>query len=421
MKWVMEAREHVYKIISRFPSDLAEATKETAIDLLCEELKKIPVPVVGTVLSKTVRQAFKSKGAGGPNIEDVLHILRQMQLSDDDFLQGLSTIGEDIGRLDTLIQSVRNDIEVAKRELTVPRPIISEPEYKPSYPTFDNELWFGLMNMGGGAIKVPEIELVIESYEPETTVDYTVPAAPPLILRLKARLSPYIRHYPLLKLNNEPHRRFGPFSEGAEDVCIQMSSEANARYQVRVHIPYLDMATSAEGELIYPPPDKNPLEVSFPYAPGWDTSITPETMLARNAVLSEIITTFRKATSILEKVTPSDEPEKIENIDRDLREIGLFMGISTFPGLPHVLSAFTAPLAQMAHLEKRPDVFTVILKFAHQLIRCYPPDFPFEQPLVDTVCDIVRRPELANQVSQFFSEGDELTRQKCLDQILAML
>jgi hypothetical protein len=420
MKWITEARNHLQRIISGLPSDLAESARETALDLLCEELKKIPIPFVGTLLSKTVEKAFKSNGAEGPSIDDVLNILRQMQLSDDDFQRGLSSIGEDIGRLDTLIQSVKSAIEDTKRQLTVPKPIISEPEYKANYPFSDNELWFCLMNIGGGVIKVPEIELRIEDWDPEIKVDYTVPAAPPIILRLKVRLSPEVLYYPLLKINNEPHRRFGAFSDGAEDICIQMSSTANARYRVRIHVPYRDMSSGAEGNLIYPSPEKSPLEVSFSYAPGWDSSIAPDTMLGREEVLSEIITTFRKATSILEKETLSNERERVVKIDHELREVGLPMGISTFPGLTQVLSAFTPPLARMAQLENRTDVFPVILTLAHQLIR-YSPSGLHENPPVDALCDVVGRPDLANRISQLFAERDEPTRQRILDEILTKL
>lgn len=409
MHWVAEAREHVYKILSEFP----DAAKETAAELLSEELKKIPVPVIGTILSKAVKQATKSKDTGGPGIKDVIQMLQQMQASDDDFLQGLSTIGEDIDRLDALIQSVKAEIEAAKRELTTPKPIISEPNYVPKYPQADNELYFGLMNIGGGAIKVPEIHLIVESWEPEIIVDYTVPAAPPLFLRIKVRLSPDVSQYALLKLNNEPFRRFGPHSEGAEDVCIQMSSETNARYRVRIHVPYTDMATGQAGELIYPAPDQNPLETSFCYAPGWNSSITPANMLARQEILTEIISTFNKATQILEQATPSDNMEQRDLIDERLREIGFFMGVGF---MPQVLSRFIPPLTEIARIENRSDVVGIILKLAHQTMRYI--DMPIDQFAVDALCESTGRAETSKQIRRFFTEHDEANRQKYLAEII---
>lgn len=212
MEWVKEARKYVSEILSKIPGDLRVAARETAVDVLCDELRKIPVPVIGTLLSNVARQALKSKDTGGPGIEDILELLQEMQQSDDNFLSGLSTIGEDIDRLDTLIQAEASRIEAA---IKVPEPIISKPVYKPNYPVSDNELWFCLMNIGGGAIEVPEIELITESCEPEIKVDFTVPAAPPVFLRLKVKLSPHKQYYPLLKLNDEDFRRFGASGQGA--------------------------------------------------------------------------------------------------------------------------------------------------------------------------------------------------------------
>lgn len=106
-------------------------------------------------------------------------------------------------------QTILREIQDTRERLTVPKPTISQPDYIPSYPVQDNELRFGLMNIGGGAIIVPEIELITEGWEPEANVDYTVPAAPLPILRLKVELSPRKSLYPLLKLNDEPARRFG--------------------------------------------------------------------------------------------------------------------------------------------------------------------------------------------------------------------
>jgi hypothetical protein len=69
MNWVTESREHVKKALSRVPKLLFKVSKEFAVDLLCKELEKIPVPFIGTILSKLVKEAAKSESKGGPSSE----------------------------------------------------------------------------------------------------------------------------------------------------------------------------------------------------------------------------------------------------------------------------------------------------------------------------------------------------------------
>ncbi|OPY15846.1 MAG: hypothetical protein A4E69_00427 [Syntrophus sp. PtaB.Bin138] len=416
MEWLTEARKQVDGILSKFPRDLAEAAKETAVELLSEELKKIPVPLVGTILSKAVKQALKSRAAGGPGIGDVLELLQDMQRSDDDFLHGLTALGEDVDRLNALIGSVVKLVEETKSALTVPKLIISEPEYNPKYPVSDNELNFCLMNIGGGAVKVPEMNLIVEKCEPETKIDYTAPAAPPIFLRLKVRLSPNTLHYPLLQLNNEPFRRYGAHAEGAEDVCVQMSSETNARYYTRIRIPYKEMTTDQDKELVYPPLDKPPIPVSFPYAPCWDRHVTPDNMLGREAVLTEIINTFGIARLILEETSPSDDAAHYKLIDEKLHEIGFFMGLGY---LPYVLDRFIPPVARMIKAEKQYGALKVVLELTHQTMR-YPRGQFFGgggEEAIEALCDLVDKEDVKRQIREFFQKQDEQSRQEILTKV----
>ena len=420
MGWIEETRQYMGEIFSKLP-DLRVVGKEAAIELLISELDKIPIPLVGTLLSKMVKCAFESENEGGPEVGVVLEILQEMQESNDGFRAGLTQFGEDTNRLAKHIEYVGKLIAETKEKLTTPKLIISEPELQLHYPISDNEFSFGLMNIGGGALKVPEIEMRIENWEAETEVDYTIPAAPPQFLRLKVRLSPNRRHYPLLKLNNEPYRRFGAFSEGAEDICVQMSSETNARYQIRIQIPYKDADTGKEGKFLYPPTDEKPLEVPFCYAPGWSDDVMPETMLARAAVLSNIETTFSNVTLILAEATPSNNPEDLKIINEKINQTGIPIGIGDFPGLTTMLSVFTPPLARMAQLEHRPVVLQVILRFAHQLARYCPPDPMSGHPPIDALCEIVGKPELADDILMFFLEQDEFTRNESLTRIVSTI
>lgn len=414
MNWVTKARVQVKEILSDFSYDLAGAAKETAVELLCEELKKIPVPFVGTILSKAVKESLKSKGTGSPGINDVLEQLQRMQLSDDDFLQGLDALGEDVERLNVLIDTVIKLLEETKSELTVPKLIISDPDYRPNYPQSDNELLFCLMNIGGGAVKVPEIYLEFNKWEPETKVVYTVPAAPPIFLRLKVELSPGKSSYPLLQLNNQPFRRFGARSEGAEDIIIQMSSEKNALYHVRIRIPYKDIDTDQVKELVYPSLDKEPLLVSFPYAPGWDNRITPDNMLERGVVLTEIINTFSKAKLILEATEPSDDAAHHETIDKLLAGIGFYMGLGY---LPEVLNRFIPPVARMIEEENRPGARKVIFELVHQSMRYSKYPLRFEDQAIDSLCNMGCYVLHASQIREFFKQQNEQRRLKILTEI----
>ncbi len=416
MNWVTAARQHVSNTLSKFPKLLFKVSKDFAVDLLCKELEKIPVPFLGTIFSKLIREAAKSEDKGGPRLEDVLQRLQQMKVSDDSFLQGLSELGQDVDRLETIISSVRNDTEIARKR-TDPQLVVRDPEYKPKYPQADNELLFSLMNVGGGVIKVPAINLLVEKWEPETKVDYTAIAAPPLILRLKVKLSPDTALYPLLILNNEPYRRFGANSEGAEDICVQMSSEKNARYSVRIRIPYRDQASEQDGELLYPALDKPAILVSFPYAPGWDSKVTPDTMLERGAVLAEITSTFSRARLILEESVPSVNEAQRENLDQRIRETGFLMGSAY---IPYVLNRFIPPVTQMIKKENQLNSLKVILELIHQSMRYLEPSRPFDQFdtwAIDSLCNLFDKPEVANSVRAFFSQHDEQSRQKILAEI----
>lgn len=417
MDWVTETRKHLRKILPRYPKLFFKVFKGFTVDLLCKELEKTPVPFIGTILAKLVREAVESEKEGGPSLEDVLQRLQQMKVSDDSFRQGLDEFGQDMDRLETIISSVRNDTEIIRKR-TEPKLVIRDPEYKPNYPQADNELLFSLMNIGGGVIKVPEINLLVEKWEPETNVNYTAIAAPPLILRLKVRLFPDTTLYPLLKLNDEPYRRFGANSEGAEDICVQMSSEKNARYAVRIRIPYRDQASEQDGELIYPALNEPAMLVSFPYAPGWDSRVTPENILERSVVLAKIINTFNRVRSILEESEPSESDAQLQNLDQRIRETGFDMGLAY---IPYVLNRFIPPLAQMIKDENQISSLKIVLELAHQSMRYLDISgsfVQFEPFSIDSLCNLVDRSEVADNVRAFFGQKDEQSRQKILAEIL---
>lgn len=412
MEWVTLARKHVKKTMARFPKLFFKVSKDFATDLLCKELEKVPVPFVGTILSKMVKDAVNPEDKGGPGLKEVLEELHRMKISDDNFVQGLAR-KEDVSRLETIIGQ---ELGTLKETLTKPVLAVRYPEYRAEYPQSENELLFSLMNIGSGAVKVPEIYLSIEKWEPETKVDFTAMAAPPMLLRLQVMLSPDNAKYPLLQLNNQPYRRFGAYSEGAEDVCIQMSSEKNARYRVRIRIPWKDFATDQEAELLYPPANQPPLLVSFVYAPGWNNTITPANMLERRKVLDEIIRAFQNVTAILKASVITEIDEQFEHINQRLRETGFGMGLEY---MPFVLNRFIPPVAEMIRLENQMDTLNAVLELVHQTLR-FPESvvhFGFDEQTIDALCELFSKPEISKQIHRFFAEPDEHQRSALLAKI----
>ena len=412
MEWVSLARKHVKKTMARFPKLFFKVSKDFATDLLCKELEKVPVPFVGTILSKMVKDAVNPEDKSAPGLKAVLNELHHMKISDDNFVQGLAR-KEDITRLETIIGQ---ELGALKETLTKPLLVVKYPEYRPDYPQTDNELFFSLMNIGSGAVKVPEVYLNVEKWEPETKVDFTAMGAPVEILRLKVMLSPNKAKYPLLQLNNQSYRRFGAYSEGAEDVCIQMSSEKNARYHVRIRIPYKDLATDQEAELLYPPASQPPLLVAFSYAPGWNNTITPDNMLVRGQVLNEIIRAFQNVTAILKASVLVEINEEPEQINQRLRETGFSMGLEY---MPFVLNRFIPPVAEMIRLENQMNALTAVLELVHQTLR-FPESvmhFRYDEQTVDTLCVLFSAPEIKKQIHQFFAEPDKHQRSLILAKI----
>jgi hypothetical protein len=415
MDWVEESRKYLRKIMSSLPKNFLDTVEETAIDVLCDELKKIPVPIVGTILSNTVKKTLKPK-PGGPGIQDILSELASMQASDSDFKNGLTAFGEDVHHIDECISTMLNEIRETKKTLTIPKPTITQPKYIPSYPVFDNELQFGFMNAGGGVIIVPEIELIVESWEPETKVNYTTPMAPLPILKLKVELTPKESHYRLLELNNETERRFGAFSEGAEYICIQMSSETNARYKVRISIICDDVTTGETTRFIYPPIGENPIDVRFPYAPGWHNNVTSENMLSRDKILSEILDNFRTLTaSLVEKnVIKNSDPANTEREQPDRIEF-------IHGSYQNMLRAFYRPVIQMAWSEKRSDALPIILKLAHHLLIRDHNNPTLVNLDVDGLNYVSNISNVSEDIRLFFNENNEGKRNNILDRIFSGL
>jgi hypothetical protein len=270
-----QAREYMRLLLERFRSQAVSAAPEMMVDALCAGLAAIPVPVLNTFLATAVRSML-SPDPDRPEagIDDVLAILDHMQESDFQFKAGLSDLGvdvqeiaDDIGELTRMMQA---RMESDRVQIRILKPM---PEIR--WPDFDNRLSLLIANVGGGSVVVDEIFLDVERWEPERAVDYTVPGAPLPELVLRAELDTGRTQYPLLQLNGEPERVYNERGMGAERIRIDLSSEENARYWIRLRICFTDLSSGSEGTLFWPPESEDPWMLPFECAPGWQRTQWP--------------------------------------------------------------------------------------------------------------------------------------------------
>ena len=282
---IRSSREYLGRMLKKLPSTLKQAASETAIQIICDEIKKLPIPILPTLLAATVKKMLSSSPGGGYSISDVMQLLSKMETSDEAFQEvldemriSLADVHEDI---QVLTELVRNQSRPDFRVLN--------PKVELDYPVSENKVRFILANTGGGTVTVEELYLDVERWEPATEVDYSVPAAPMAVLFLKAELSVDRAEYPLLALNNEPGREYNAQGAGAETVTLSLSSINNARYWVRVRAPYLDLSTGETQTALYPPEGRDPLMLPFVYAPGWKHIPGPDALLNRTQILENMI------------------------------------------------------------------------------------------------------------------------------------
>ena len=346
VSFVKKARDHIASLLGKLPKVLKDQGDEIALQVICDELRKMPVPLLGTLLAATVERVFGTEQGRGETVANAIKMLQAMQTSDEAFQRELE-------RLKIYLPEIKEEIAELERlilDQQVPCLKVVSAKTDLNYPMEDSEIHLVLANTGGGSVTVEEIYLDAEKWEPDTTIDYSVPAAPWAILFLKARLSVDEAHYPLFRLNQALPRIFNERGAGAEKLIIQLSSLHNARYDLRLRIPYLDLASDESGTLYYPPLGEAPIHVSFCYAPGWNNDITPESVLERKKILQDMEMRFRGILSVFEEVHQSD-PSNIQRIDKMLENLDIVPGVQT-GRFGSFLEGFVPPLVAMAILEK---------------------------------------------------------------------
>ncbi len=416
MTWKTEARLQIQRVLDEYPRRLLGCTKEAAIELLCDELKKIPIPFLGTILAAAVKRSLSH---GTQDLAAILRTLRQMKQSDADLGAGLGYLGEDVERLGTVIQTVRRELETCRRDLLVPNLVIRNCVPINDFPVFKNRLCFSLMNLGGGAVTVPEIYLDVEKWEPKIELDYTAPAAPPAELHLSVWLDPSCTSYPVLSLNNQSYRRFGAFSEGAEDITVYLSTGLNVQYLFRLRIPYQDLSSGAVHELIYPPAEEPPLRMVFPYAPGWQGSVEPTMLLNVADIVKTYAATLDQACRILAASPLADDLTQRERLDQQLRDIGFTMGLDF---MTYVLKRILPSVAILAQDTHPRAALCASLRLIHLVLQ--QPYQAFFEPSwsPETVAALTRlcsHPADVAQVELFFATDSVQEREHVLAHITA--
>ncbi len=330
------ARGHLRKLLQRLREQTRTTGREMAIDALCGGLESIPVPVLNTALSKTVRGLLSGERGQPASLDDVLELLERMKLSDEEFEYGLQQLDIDLAEIAADVTEIRSILQTqALSDL-----VLRRPETEIRWPMLDNRVSGLLANAGGGTVEVDEIFLDVEGWEPCTTVDYSVPAAPRAVLHLLVELSTSRDEYPLLALNGAEGRIFEERGAGAERVRIDINSRENVKFAFRLRMPYLNIVSDSQGTLVYPPLGEPPLEMAFTCAPGW-RQVDVDLLHEPDQIYRDMRDTLGALAALLPGRAPDDEA-----LHQELRQLGvpewLFFGFAGF------LRSFIRPFAQLA-------------------------------------------------------------------------
>jgi hypothetical protein len=307
------ARGKLREGLTRFAQVVAAEGRDAAIDVLCVAVEGIPVPFLNGVLSRAVRRMLQGRDDARPeDIDEVLRLLDDMQSSNEEFERGLDRLRIDHADMAADIRDIRQWIAQAQTS----RLGFRRGRAEHRWPVFDNRISGILANRGGGSVVVDEIVVHVEGFEAEPAVNYTVPAAPPLDLYLQAELRTDTADYPLLELNGEPERLFGPNLQGAERIFVDLSSRENVRYRLRLQIQFEDMATDTSDVLVWPAADEPPVTLAFACSPGWK-EVKPEELHAADAVYRDMAEKLGGLADALAARPPTDEydPELEARLD----------------------------------------------------------------------------------------------------------
>ena len=207
---------------------------------------------------------------------------------------------------------------------------IARPQIDANWPISDNHISALLLNRGGGLVVLDEVRVEVERCSSDIRPDLTVPAAPLNVIYLKATLDVGTPTYPLFELNGEPPHQFAQ-GLGAERVEIDLASRQNASYDLRLHLAYYDAEADADRELVWPQPPDAPIQLRFPWAPGWRSDME---LLDRDVVFADVAARLEALARWFEG---GGGPEELRAI-----------GIPEYMATPYMLERLIAVLKQHA-------------------------------------------------------------------------
>jgi len=254
------ARAGLQSVLSRLRKAAPQSARETLVAALCDGLRSIPVPLVGGFLARLAEDSLKPEHKG-PDLEDILRVIEEMEASDKQFGEGLRRLGVDVEELQGDLAAIR-DTQVGA-EFRLARVTVEH-----RWPALDHRIGALLVNRGGGLVVMDEVHLDVEGWTALTRANLSVPAAPLAVIRLKATLDTTTPSYPLFALNGEGPHQFAQ-GLGAEKLEIDLDSRNNARYRLRLRLSYYDERADLQREFSWPAVGEPPFELDFPWAPGW--------------------------------------------------------------------------------------------------------------------------------------------------------
>ncbi|WP_445475590.1 hypothetical protein ACT9XH_02275 [Methanococcoides methylutens] len=390
---ITSAQNYIRSMLKVLPQKLKESTGEVALNIICEEVSKMPVPILGTVLASTIRRTFGEEQGVGKDYSDAIEMLSNIQDSTSSFENELISYNIHMDEMSNEISLLRQ-LLMEKNESACLKMI--RPSITLDYPQGDNEIKFILANTGSGSVIVEEIFLEVEKWEPETTIDYSLPAAPLNFIMLEAELTVHEMQYPLLKLNNERERTFNAKGEGADKIAITISSVENARYSLRLRIPYFDIVTGESYTLYYPAISENPIVVPFYFAPGWKY-LEPSNLLGRELIYQDLNGKLRFILSIFEKY-PASDPLREQEIRKMLNELQIWHDPeNSISRTFYFLSIFAPPFVSMSLMEGEQAAVDLILK-----LLCHEAEY-FDETTRNEYWNALESGDTAYYIPEYFS------------------
>ena len=328
--------------------------RDVAVEFLCTGLEAIPVPILNVALAKSVRRMLAGSPGNPPaELQEVLQLLEDMQRSDEAFEEGIGVLRIDLAEVAADVRAIREEMtdqRLSRLELVGVKTALN-------WPVSDNQISALLANLGGGAVVVDEIIIHVEGWEPEPTVDYSVPAAPLLELHLQAELNTSESEYGLFALNSVGSRIFDERGAGAERVVIDLSSPENVRYSLRLHVPFVEITTGKTGSLVWPSAEEPPAVIPFVCGPGWQ-SVEVEKLHAADAIFEDMATKLSGLADALAARPPESGYDP--GFEASLEQLGIPSYIGGGFIFGHFVHCFVPLFAQLAPDDDRERALSIV-------------------------------------------------------------